>query len=385
MDLVNKFLSGQSESPEDFEMLSKGEFEFSTDSISPENAAYHRVAASRLRRVLLGLYNIVTLSGKNYETTTVELQALINHLEEQYKETYNAYDLEASTNNFVASLGAINYSVLCLNVNGKINTVAYEHASLMNDVWPALVNNGLPDVLLLNELSRREVGFENFVKALERAGYRVLHDTRPIMSGSNEALIAIGPRLLLKSTKVEIIYPDKESGLDAIAAVFSYFDNTKLCLIACRLHSTVDTSDLYEHYQNIADNAIPQLRGFLTNIRTRFSNRIRFIGGGDFNNGKIRQSYDGLAQAPASHKKIKDGLKKLKIDLITPDTGYSNRKQHTEIDHMFTSESISIKNSNYRELLSPNIDHNAVVADVIIPLLSAEDYYQGLLKSNTGK
>jgi len=385
LDLVYKIFTQTEESVDtsaSVSALSKGEFDFSSDAISPENETFHRVAASRIRRILLGLYKITALFGKNYDATSAELKGLLEVLESQYRSTLNELEPGSLTTNCIATWAPKTYSMMSLNCNLKSGTTQYSHANLMIDVWPALTGGGhqLPDILLLNEVTSREGDFEEFVGVLEEAGYRVFRDTRSVKN-ANEVLIAVGPRLILNSSKVEVMFPGEDSGLDAMGVVFKYFDGSMIGVVASRLHSAEATKDMRVAYRSIGKVALPQLVNFIKEIKKSFPG-VHLLGGGDFNHGMIRKNYEGLAQKPAKFEKMASDFLEVGLNMTTP-SGFSNNVSHTSIDHLFSSVDCSLEKYNYLEMASSNLDHKAVVGDVMIPFVSTDTYYESLLEETS--
>jgi hypothetical protein len=262
-------------------------------------------------------------------------------------------------------------TMLSLNVRGVAGYQKYAPANLMLDVWASLIDRGtrLPDFLLLNELSKRNVGYHDFTNALKDAGYRIFCDPRP-EDHENECLIGVGSRIPLPPIKnVEVLYPARASGLDYLAVRCKCL-GTDIVILAYRLHQFLNNQEQLEiaegklkameaNYQSIGNVALRELYGLLQSFAP-----ARVLAAGDNNHAAIREFYTGFAQEPASKQRQVSMLAPLGIDYYTPESGVSYFPSKTKIDHVLATKDIAVNNLSYEVLSSPALDHAAITADV---------------------
>ncbi|WP_407895606.1 hypothetical protein [Lacticaseibacillus sp. N501-2] len=117
---------------------------------------------------------------------------------------------------------------------------------------------------------------------------------------------------------------------------------------------------MIENYRSIADIALPELQSLIMSLKP-----AQILAAGDNNHGAIRTNYDGgYSQKPASKQHQAEVLKPLGINYLTPKTGFSYLPAHTSIDHILTTESVTVENLHYEVLPSQNLDHAALTADI---------------------
>ena len=256
-------------------------------------------------------------------------------------------------------------TVMSLNVHNISGTARFAPADLIDDVWPAITDRGtLPDILLLNELSKRNPGFKAFVEALKTAGYQVFTDPRPSNDHFNECLIA--SKGLPSTMKAEVLSPSTPSGLDYLAVKLMVLGKP-VFLLSYRLHSFLNheiqsaihagkLNACVENYKSIGA-ALPEFKALVDSF-----GEALIVAGGDNNHGAVRESYHGLAQKPASLSQQQAVINSLTFH--TPESGYSNLRQHTAIDHILASPSIRADHVAYEVLSSNKLDHAAITSTI---------------------
>lgn len=340
-------------------------FEFPNKPISDKNRKFQKLGASRFNKILLQLTRLEAFATSNYVTNKSEITAMINLVDQLYTSTLLEFEPAKPIQDYTHILKPVTYSMLSLNVHGIAGTRQYAPANLVTDVWPALNQRGsLPDILLLNELSKKSPGYPDFLDALVSAGYQTFSDPRSANDHYNECLVAVGPRLLLPTSKVEMFSPTTPSGLDYLAVKFEYLE-TPTVLIAYRLHEFLtkgQDKNMVEHYKSIAKIALPELKSLLTSFNP---SKTMVLAAGDNNHGKIRRSYEGgYSQQPASLQRQAEALKPLGINYLTPETGFSYYPARTSIDHILTAKSVTANNISYEFLPTQALDHAALTADI---------------------
>lgn len=345
-------------------------FEFSNAPINEKNAKFHEIGGSRLNKLVIGLRRLEAFSTTNYLPEPKEIEAMLDVLERQYGATQYEYAPKKLITDYAKNLTPVSYSVLSLNVHNISGSKSFAPANLIDDVWPVLTGRGpLPDVLMFNEVSKQNPGYDAFIEALSDAGYRVFTDPRPSEDHYNENLIGVGPRLILPTTKVELLHPSQPSGLDYLAVKFDYLE-TPVVLLSYRLHAFLDhdtqaaiksgkLNSCVENYRSIGEAALPALQDLIASF-----GETLILSGGDNNHGAaIRDaSYDDKAQKPASQQRQATVLSPLEFH--TPESGVSNLKQHTQIDHLLTSASVQASDVKYEVLASSKLDHAAITGNV---------------------
>jgi hypothetical protein len=343
-------------------------FEFSNAPINEKNAKFHEIGGSRLNKLVIGLRRLEAFSTTNYLPEPEEVQAMLDVLEKEYDATVYEYAPKKLITDYAKTLTPVSYSVLSLNVHNISGSKSFAPANLIDDVWPALTDRGsLPDVLMFNEVSKINPGYDAFVEALSDAGYRVFTDPRSNEDHYNECLIGVGSRLILPTTKVEVLHPSQPSGLDYLALKFNYLE-TPVVLLSYRLHAFLDDetqaaikagkrNSCIENYRSIGETALPELQALVAS----FGDAL-ILAGGDNNHGATRDTYEDLAQKPASLQRQASVLSSLEFH--TPESGVSNLKQHTQIDHLLTSASVQTNDVKYEVLSSSKLDHAAITGNV---------------------